>query len=310
VVLVAAVVLLIGGLSVWAAMVGRPRPEAARTLAEAPPPPIGSPAGADAPGLGAVREVLARAMLAGLPVVRLFDRAGVPVFGLLVPGREAVAVRDRIQAARHGAPFHAVVLGGGWDVRAHEQAAATTTESPEAILRRAAHLDLDAWLRTREDGPADVRSGTEEAPSSAGIVDGPLDGETPEQITTVRDPALGLPLREVAVALIPSADGADTPAWLSFGNWPGCPEPAVHVAWLRRWSDARGLDVVAFGRDRVEVRVARPLGADESSQQILRAQRRYAPAPDGTSVRGGARVADRRGARSWTFVWPRGPSGR
>lgn len=291
--LITAVLVLFGGLSMWALVAGRgPQPDPTLLLMRPPAPPMGVAARADEGG--PERELLEAAMLGGVPRLRLFERNGIGTFGIVVTGRDAVPVRDRIRAA--GGDRVPVILGDGWAVEAHAQATATTGDAPEAIVRRATAFDAEAWLRARA--------------TSAHAIEGswPEDvvGPARERYAVTRDRRIDVALPEVAIAMLPIRDPVEAPAWLAFGNWDGCPDPTVHVAVLSRWRDRWGAEVVAIGEDRIELRVARPPSDREAAMALAREHAAYAPA----LLAGGARTiaalaAERLGARSWSFRWPR-----
>lgn len=291
--LVGAVLVLFGGLGVWAFVAERPERPPELSLSRPPSPPIGVAARADEGG--PERQLLERAMLGGIPRLRLFARSGVPVFGIVGPGREAVALRDRIRSA--GGDRVPVIVGDAWAVDAHATAIATTGDRPEAIVRRAASLDAEAWLRTRARA-AQAQEGTWPDDASERVL--------PERYGVVRDRQRDLVLPEVAIALLPAGDPVEAPAWLAFGNWDGCPEPTVHVAVLTRWRDRWGAEVVAIGEDRIELRVARPPTNRDGAMALAREHAAYAPALAGGGTRTiAALAAARLGARSWSFRWPR-----
>jgi hypothetical protein len=328
VVLIAAVAVLFGGLGVWALVAGRDQADETLLLMRPEAPPIGAPVRADAPAAAVDRAVLERAMLGGTPIVRMLSRAGTPVHGIVVPGRDAIAVRDRIAAeglatgriatdgsaaagnaaagsaaAGNAAVGNAaerrarwpVVLGDGWSVQVHAEAAATTSDPPDAILRRAGTVELDRWIERRLAASP------------------PADGTWPEQIpqaherfAVVRDPVLDLPLPEIAIALLPARAAAEVPAWLAFGNWQGCPEPTIHTALLARWNERFGAEIIAVSADTIEMRVARPPSDRETALALAREHVAYAPGIVGGGMRTLADIAASRvGAGIWTFRWPR-----
>lgn len=292
--LIAAVLVLFGGLGAWALVAERAPADPDLSLSRPPAPPIGVAVRADE--AGPERQLLERAMLGGVPRLRLFARNGEPVFGILSPGRDALALRDRIRSA--GSERVPVIVGDAWAVDAHAAAIATTGDPPDAIVRRARGFDAEAWLRARAQV---VRAQEGAWPEDAS------EPTTQERYGVVRDRRWERVLPEVAIALLPIADPAEAPASLAFGNWAGCPEPTVHVAVLTRWRERWGAEVIAIGEDRIELRVARPPDAPEAALALAREHAAYAPALIGGGTRTlAALAAERLGARSWSFRWPRG----
>lgn len=320
--LIAAAVVLVAGLGAWAAVARRDGSEGARRVARPAAPSVGTPVPEGDASASTVRRALERATLGGLPVLALFERSSIPVHGIAVPGRDAIAVWDRLRSGSGASGRWPVVLGDGWATRAHADAARATVDPPEAIVRRAGAVDLDGWIARRlvESGVdgADPGRGPEEA-DAARAADEASPGregddasareerQRLERFRVVRDAQLDVPLPMVAIAMLPIRDPVEAPAWLAFGNWRRCPEPTIHVAMLARWQARWGAEVVAIGADTIELRVTRPPQDLESALAVTREQVAYAPA----LLAGGARTlralaAARVGASVWSFRWARG----
>ncbi|MDQ1426408.1 MAG: hypothetical protein QOD72_3906, partial [Acidimicrobiaceae bacterium] len=60
------------------------------------------------------------------------------------------------------------------------------------------------------------------------------------------------------MVLIPTAQGRPGPAWLNWGGWNACPEPAERVAVLKRWYSAYGAQLVTMTSDQTMLSVSRP----------------------------------------------------
>lgn len=294
--LVVAVLVLFGGLGVWATVARRDRAEHVQgRVARLPAPPIGEVVPSTEPSAATERRALERSMFGGLPLVRVARRGDVAILALVLGGRDALGAWERLREGVDESGRWPVVLGDGWAVHAHAEAVRTTSDTPESIVRRARALDLDAWVASRLEV---LRPRDGEWPSELGT-------PAPTRSRVVRD-ALDLPLPEVAVALVPARDPSEVPAWLAFGNWAGCPEPAVHVAMLARWHERFGAEVVAIGQDTIELRVTRPPADREAATALAREQVAYAP----ELLAGGARsvaeiAASRIGAPGWSLRWPR-----
>lgn len=295
-----AIVLLVGGLSAWAIVgSGAPNDDRALYLASTdPPPPIG-----DRPRDGDTRARSTRAALelVGLTsgnVREIAERAAVPLYGIAVPGRDAVAAYEVLAAARPRTDLTPVLLGDGHAVARHVEAMRTTLDPPAAIIRRAALLDVDAWARARL-ATEPVTPGARREPT----------GDARDRFPAIGDPLLGLPLYEIGILLVPTTTSAEVIAWLAFGNWRGCPEPTTHVAVLGRLEALAGAEVVAVSADRIDLRVSRiPAGADErrAVAELLAA---YAPSvrtrPSGTPRTLEDVAAEIVPSRVWSLRWPR-----
>ncbi len=274
-----AVALLFGGLTVWAmtdrdAGAEEDRRRYAVTMRQ--PPPLGTDLHAADPRGRAAADAFRRAGLGDAPLRVLLRRDHTDVIGVGVAASDALEVWTALRAVASETHLWPVILGDGFALAAHADAATHTSISVEATLRRAGALDLDAWLAAQPTP----------APGEA-IPVAPHE----ERFESVLDPVLGLPVLDVAVALLPVERGADAIAWLAFGNWRGCPEPAVHVAVVRRLEDLAHVELVAVGSDRVELRVPEPPTDAAARDRLADALARW----DASAF-----VADRATIASWS----------
>ena len=84
---------------------------------------------------------------------------------------------------------------------------------------------------------------------------------------------------QVHIALAPTRQGWEVPAYLKFGGWNEAPKYAEHVAVLRRWAWRYGAEVLAMKYDTVELLIHRPPGSREEALEA--AWELWAYAPDG-----------------------------
>jgi hypothetical protein len=296
--LVIGIILLVGGLGVWGIVADRHHPTLARSQRVAPPPNTEDLVGTHDGVAPEVQALLERTMLSSARIVRLFDRASTPIYGIVVPGRDAIEVSDRLRRVEN-ASHSPLLLGDGWDLRAHDDATRATTDPPHAIIERARDFDLDAWIVGRLAGVArELRTEPTETWTPH--------GDDRERFRLVRDSALDLPRPSLTIALVPTRSSVETPAWLAFGNWRGCPEPTVHVAMLTRWQERYGAEVIGIGSDTIELRVQRPPTERDSAIALAREHVAYAP----SLLAGGTRSIDDiaesiAGARVWSFRFRR-----
>jgi hypothetical protein len=85
----------------------------------------------------------------------------------------------------------------------------------------------------------------------------------------------GRPVDRVGLVLVPTERSWEAPAYLNYGGWNECPEPAVHVAFLRRWHERYGAEVVSIGPDVMEVSIARPVTGREEALALADEQFLY-----------------------------------
>lgn len=251
-----AVALLFGGLAVWVGMgrttdLGDDRRRYVEAMRE--PPALGVDLHAADPRGTAALDAFRRAGLGEAPLRILLTRDHTAVVGVGIAARDAIRVWTALHDVADTTHLYPVILGDGFSLARQTDAAAHTSETVESVLRRASAMDLDAWLATRP---------TPEPGTPIAVA------PHEERFESVLDPVLGVPVLDVAIALLPIGRSADAPAWLAFGNWRGCPEPAVHVAMLRRLEELAHVELVAITADRIELRVVSP-PTDESARDHI-----------------------------------------
>ena len=293
-VLIVAVVLLCGGLGVWAyvarqeggAVVRRDAPLRPRVLE------VGVPIVTTDPSAVAARRAFEAAVMAPVPVARLFRRSGQPVHVGRVPGRDALSIWERLGAQTATSHLTPIILGDGYSAREQSARARTTTDTPAAVVARAARIDREGWLRARM-ATLDARDGV-----------WPEGAQPDESWRALRDPRMGLYLPEIVIALIPSDASEDAFAWMAFGNFEGCPEPAVHISMSRYLQETYGARLVVMTESSVELSVAHPPDTRVEALALARTLVAYAPA----ILEGGRRsiadvAASLLGATHWALVW-------
>lgn len=96
-------------------------------------------------------------------------------------------------------------------------------------------------------------------------------------IVVAIDSLTDAPFERVYIALLPTTDPTEAPAYLNFGFWNACPPPQVHVAALRDWRDRYGAELVGIAGDTLEVRVARPPTDRDDALRLARQMYAYCP---------------------------------
>jgi hypothetical protein len=108
----------------------------------------------------------------------------------------------------------------------------------------------------------------------------------------------------ITLALVPTQRSWHIPAFLKFGDYNACPEPAVHAAVLRRWEDQYGAEIVCVGYQIMELAVAHP--PDNSDAALALAYEHFAYCGD--IVLQGVDTIDALAAillngKTWFFWW-------
>lgn len=128
---------------------------------------------------------------------------------------------------------------------------------PAATLAASREIDPVEWAAELRESDPELYDPPREEPALRDRVfreTGPR-----QEIMLHLDIDHGRPVDRVGIVLVPTVRSWEAPAYLNYGGWNECPEPAVHVAFLRRWHELYGAEVVSIGPDVMEVAVSRPV---------------------------------------------------
>lgn len=197
---------------------------------------------------------LLAAPLASRAVARVALPAGasaIPYPRVETNGAGALAEWERLRLAGKGWP---VIIGDDQALAlvGEQFGAEGNLASVESILEAARKVRLPRDLYGRlgterlsdEDKAALAGEWPSAPPESAGL-------------TVTIDLQNGKPFERVHILLIPTDDGAEVPAYLRWGGWNECPDPAMHVAVLRDWHARYGVELVGLGSDVMNLRAQR-----------------------------------------------------
>ena len=212
------------------------------------------------------REFLAGA-LAFLPMQMSLDAmAAFPFERIETTGEQGLATWEQLKSAGRGSP---VILGDD------ESVAGIMDSYPSRPNKGAV-----AKILAAADGiehPKDLVSHRQEEEES----EPPPIGKWPTDVSmsigpsAVVDITTDKPLDKVHIALIPTDDWTTIPAYLHWGGWNACPDPAFHVAALRSWRDRFGAELVGLGHDTMDLRVIRRPQTREAALELAREQYAY-----------------------------------
>ena len=142
---------------------------------------------------------------------------------------------------------------------------------------------------------------------------GPKIGDWPEELrdelpdemglTIVRDVLSGTFLSKVHIALIPTDDWTEIPAYLRYGNWNECPAPEYQVAALRSWRDRFGAELVGMAFDTINLHVSRRPGTREEALSLAQEQYIYCNDIIDQGTQTYSRLAASLIASDWWFFW-------
>jgi hypothetical protein len=196
-------------------------------------------------------------------------------------GEHALATWEELKGAGRGAP---VVLGEDelenllcpFDPMNRER-----LESVERILAAAEAIRFPDDLRKfRRQQAAETMVYLGQIDSVADFKDEarePSLGEWPVEraygggLSVVDDFRTRQPKAVARIALIPTDDSAEIPAYMRWGNWNMCPQPAFHVAALRAWRQRHGAELIGLSADTIELRVSRKPATREEAVELARA---------------------------------------
>ena len=77
------------------------------------------------------------------------------------------------------------------------------------------------------------------------------------------------------LAIIPTDDPTQVPAYLRWGNWNACPAPEVHVAVHRKWRAQYGAEIVGISGDVIDMRVTKRPKTREEALALAKEQYLY-----------------------------------
>ena len=234
-----------------------------------------------------------------------------PFERVTVPGDQALAVYDRLKREGRGSP---VILGGPGALAMIEEMREHNAgrNAPQEALARASTLTHPQGLRDakaaelarlRKAHPDVFESMEEEGEGER--EDWPDEDVAPMNGPTVTFDLLARkPLERCHVALIPTRDWTEIPAYLGYGGWNDCPAPEYHVAAMRAWRDRYGAELVCASQDVLEFRVARPPATREEALALAREQYEFcADIVDQGVGSVGALAAGLLNASWWYFWW-------
>ena len=235
---------------------------------------------------------------------------------LVTHGGRAVSLWGRLRELTDTTGYYPVILGDAGQTDTIEGYA--VDESPaDETLARAARLTPDpaSWTEARrrslrklllEQGRADLVEAIdqERAANDAAPGEWPDDVEPQNGFVLPLDILTMQPLARVALALVPTRRGWETPAYLRFGGWNDCPAPEQQVAVMRSWYERFGAEPVGLGADIAELRVERPPRDRQAALALAREQFGYcSDVVDqgmGTIEALAASLLD---GRTWYFWW-------
>ena len=192
------------------------------------------------------------------------------IFGLKLEGKEAVSSWAQFHKVREKTGFSPIIIGEGRAEHflVENGLKSRISTSPEQILDTEKRPDglkpltPRAWLDQRYSDPESFVKGRWEE-----LEEGEWDEQADKQSVDIVHGLEWLPSggfhmptahEQVTIALVPTPNTLETPAYMKFGWFNECPHPRVHVELLQHWDQKYGLDVIGINSDSMVVHVKNP----------------------------------------------------
>jgi len=217
------------------------------------------------------------------------------VYRLSVDGAAAMTSWRTLRASVDDTGYWPILLGGDEDLEEYADGSSRgRDETPESLIQAGLRINAEAWMR---EHLAAHGHEPERGPWPDGV-------EPADSFTIPYDMQTWEPLPTVHVALLPTRQGWQVPAFLRYGGWNECPSPEEHVCMMKHWAETYGAEPLGMARDRVEMAVAHP--PRERAAALTLAVEQYAYCSDivdqGTETLD-ALAASLLGATAWFFWW-------
>lgn len=196
-----------------------------------------------------------------------------PIYAAWIAGGDgAITIWEKLRALTEASGYWPILRGermlslDGGDV------------APAAAwLEQAQRIDAAAWFSDRQAVSGEINDEAlgliDEWAEFAGDVKASELGKAASLTSyfTPFDILTGEPHPRLWLNLIPTRQGFEAAAYLGFGGFKACPDPAIQVALQRYWQQHYGAEPVAMTSDVLEMRVNQP-PLDESAAAALARQ--------------------------------------
>lgn len=143
----------------------------------------------------------------------------------------------------------------------------STSWTHDEVIKNATQQAIDAHIAGRKQDASELAAEGIEYPERGEWPDEPGGMDDAEDLAILRDYEGDL-LEELLLAHVPGHTGAEAIGALGYGAWNDCPVPSAHVAYLRRWQERWGAELVVCANDTVEFFVERPPTTREAAIEL------------------------------------------
>lgn len=140
-------------------------------------------------------------------------------------------------------------------------------------------------------------------PKEPELGDWPSTPDSSPRLTVVTDILKRTFLPKVHIALLPTDDWTEIPAYLHWGGWNDCPAPEYHVAALRSWRDRYGVELVGLSSDTLNLTAKHTPKARDEALALAREQYVYCNDLIDQGLQTYSALAAALMANDWWFFW-------
>lgn len=196
----------------------------------------------------------------------LYATAAGPVLGTWIGGGDAaVALWEKLRELTAQTGYWPLLTGSQLPDLEDIEALAAMTESavpaPQDWIEQARGIDVKTYFADRISeipDPEEEASEWEDWAEEVGLADSLGAARNLTAYFTPFDILTGKPLEKLGLALVPTRNGSEAAAYVHFGGWNACPDPASQVAIQSYWQQHHGAEPVAMTGDVLEMKVLRP----------------------------------------------------
>lgn len=199
-----------------------------------------------------------------------------PVYTMQIPGGDAaIEIWQKIRNLHAETSYWPLVTVNDWYRESDEELASAQW------LAEASHIDALQWFEERQDNLPDPEEQAEEwreMMEEMGIEPGqiqenPADAAQTNRFVSLYDLFTQEPIAELLLTLVPVDFSWQAAAFLGFGGWNACPEPAEQLAIQKYWHERYRVEPVIMTHDVLEMKVLNPPQSDQEA--LVLAQEQY-----------------------------------
>ncbi len=197
------------------------------------------------------------------------------IFATFSVRRDGQELWHKLRATLPDIGYWPVIVGNGRNIADRLRAAREPSNGVDAILERAAKINIAAWIddwhRDRLKDLAETIEGEELDDLWECSIADMLENATPKtKFHTARESS-----NAANFLLVPTPIASHVPAYLCYGGWNDCPDPEVHVAFHSYWQRKYGSEIAIIADDVIETFLNRPLTDRVAALALAKEQYAY-----------------------------------